>query len=603
MTAAVIVLVLALPAVAAAVPFQLVYTLPHPAPSIGDFFGAAVALGSGRLAVGAPRHDLTGAADAGAVYLHDAASGGLVTTLLAPTPAVDARLGTSVSIDGLVAAGAPHENTGEPHAGAVHLFGLSGGHQRSIPNPAPGFDDVFGCAVALRGSTLVAGARLDGPGLANAGAAWLLGTGGGVLHTLLAPTPAAYADFGQSVAIGASDVVVGAPSDDTAGANAGAAYVFDATGGALRWTLTSPPPALGDDFGRAVAIGDTLVAVGAPLDESERVAHAGAVYLFDLATGAQVRRLTSPNAQPSGRFGASVAFRGGDVVVGAPFEDVDDLVDVGVVYVFDPAGTPIATIDNPTPNADDQFGIAVATDGGATLVVGAWHDDQAAQDAGAVHVFVDVGAPTTTTLPGGSTTSTTLSIPSTSVSTSTTSVTTTSVTTSTLGGGSTTTTTTTVDGTSTSSSIGQLPASTSTTVPIACTPGVPFVCDDRDACTTDVCDAGGVCVYVAATGLDGVTCRLDTLGAVMGQAGVVALGGRRAAVQLEKQLGNVRRLVERARRASGKQAATRLRRARRALDKYIAAVERSRSKARMAGTLAEGLLTLAGEAAQRLGEV
>jgi hypothetical protein len=191
LTAAVILLVLALPTVAAAVPFQLAYTLPHPAPAVGDFFGASVAVGSGRLAVGAPRHDLTGAVDAGAVYLHDLSTGGLVGTLLAPTPAVDGRLGTSVAIDGLVAAGAPHENTGEPHAGAVHLFDLNGGHQRSIANPAPGFDDGFGGAVAIRGGDVVAGARLDGAGLANAGAAWMLGTGGGVQHTLLAPTPAA----------------------------------------------------------------------------------------------------------------------------------------------------------------------------------------------------------------------------------------------------------------------------------------------------------------------------------------------------------------------------------------------------------------------------
>lgn len=598
MTAAVLLLVLALPAIAAAVPFQLAYTLPHPAPAIGDFFGASVALGSGRLAVGAPRRDLTGTADAGTVYLHDVATGGLVTPLLAPTPAVDARLGTSVAIDGVVAAGAPHENTGQPHAGAVHLFGLGGGHVQSIPNPAPGFDDVFGGAVAVRGDDLVAGARLDGAGLANAGAAWHLGVGGGVRHTLLAPTPAAYADFGQSVALGANDVVVGAPSDDTVAANAGAAYVYAA--GALRWTLRSPPPALGDDFGRAVAIGDTLVAVGAPLDESERVAHAGAVYLFDLATGALVRRLTSPNAQPSGRFGAAVAFRGGDVIVGAPFEDVDDLPDVGVVYVFDPVGTVIATIANPTPNADDQFGVSLATDGGATLVVGAWHDDQAAQDAGAVHVFVDVGTPTTTTLPGATTTSTTLSIPSTSVSTTSTSVTTTTATTG-PGSSSTTTTTTTVDGgSSTTTTISQLPASTTTTLPIACTPGVPFVCDDRDACTTDVCE--GVCTWTPVVGLDGVTCRLDTMGAAMQQAGPVALGGRRAAQRLERQLGAVRRLVERARRATGRQATTRLRRARRALAKYVVTVERSRSKARMSGTLADGLLTLAAEAAQRLEE-
>ncbi|HEV7733456.1 MAG TPA: hypothetical protein VGR62_14915, partial [Candidatus Binatia bacterium] len=334
----------------------------------------------------------------------------------------------------------------------------------------------------------------------------------------------------------------------------------------------------------------------------ERVSHAGAVYLFDLATGVLVRKLTSPAPQPSGRFGTAVAFRGSDVVVGAPFEDVDDRADVGVAYVFDAGGVLVATLDNPTPQGDDQFGNAVATDDGVTIVVAAWHDDQAAQDAGVVHVFVDLGTTTTTTAPGGTTTSSTLSIPSTSVTTTSTSTTVTTIvttTTSSAPDGSTTTTTTTVDGGS-SSTISSLPATTSTTMPLACTPGVPFACDDRDACTNDVCDPLGICMYVTATGLDGVTCRLDTLGAVMGQAGSVALGGRRTAQRLEKQLGAVRRLVERARQTTGKAAAKRLRRARRALDRYIAAVERSRSKARMAGTLADGLLVLAGEAAQRL---
>ncbi len=603
------------PALATAAPFELVRPIVHPAPAAGDFFGSAIALRDGRVAVGAPRHDEPGAADAGIVYQIDAATGIVQHELRASTSLVDARLGSSLAAStDHVLAGAPNENSGAPHAGAVHVFDAgSGGHQRVLPNPEPALDDGFGSAVAARDGDVVAGARLDGKGAENAGAAWVVGVGGGVRHALLAPVPTGYDDVGAAVAADGDLVVVGAPVDDTVAANGGIVHVFDA-GGARLHTLKPPAPALGDAFGRAVAVSGSTVLVGAPLDEAEGVSDAGAVYVFDLVLGGAPRKLVSPDAQSGGRFGSAVAFHGGDVVVGAPFEDGGTAVVAGAVHVFAPDGTHLAMIPNPFPSADDQFGAVVAADGVTTLVVGAWHDDAGAQDAGAVYVYADRGVPSTTLPPGPTTTVPTTTRPPTTTTTSTTTTTTSTAgvgttdvpTTTTSGPGSTAapfvTTTTTTPGGGPTLPPPFVPATT-TTLPQRCDPAVPAACDDGDACTTDACGVEGVCTHVELADEAAVTCRLDTLGVLLARAGPVALGGRPAARRLERQLLAARRLVERSVGARGRRAAAMGRRAARVLARFVRAVEKAQARRRMAASVAGDVLAVARDAAARLAAV
>src|SRR5207244_954836 len=76
------------------------------------------------------------------------------------------------------------------------------------------------------------------------------------------------------------------------------------------------------------------------------------------------------------------------------------------------SGALLATFENPTPAAGDQFGASLAA-GGNLVVVGSWLDDTAAPNAGAVYVFTDQVFPssstsTTTTV---TTTSSTASTP------------------------------------------------------------------------------------------------------------------------------------------------------------------------------------------------
>src|SRR5207244_7615246 len=89
-----------------------------------------------------------------------------------------------------------------------------------------------------------------------------------------------------------------------------------------------------------------------------------------------VRELQNPNVPSvssniADRFSISLAAVGTDkVLVGAPFND-RNATDTGAAYLFDvTTGQLLATINNPNPRANDQFGTAVASNG-TRLVVGA----------------------------------------------------------------------------------------------------------------------------------------------------------------------------------------------------------------------------------------
>jgi hypothetical protein len=64
------------------------------------------------------------------------------------------------------------------------------------------------------------------------------------------------------VAAVGDDILVGAPCDDTLGTDAGSAFLFDGTTGALLVTYDSPGPAPGDWFGSSLAAYGLDVAIG-----------------------------------------------------------------------------------------------------------------------------------------------------------------------------------------------------------------------------------------------------------------------------------------------------------------------------------------------------
>lgn len=97
--------------------------------------------------------------------------------------------------------------------------------------------------------------------------------------------------------------------------------------------------------------------------------------------------LWSPDVTDHELFGQAVASRGSELVVGAPgFRSPLFAPLPGRVYVMALSGGARIVIENPTADANDEFGAAVATVG-SNIAVGAPSDDAVASDAGAAYLF------------------------------------------------------------------------------------------------------------------------------------------------------------------------------------------------------------------------
>jgi hypothetical protein len=225
-----------------------------------------------------------------------------------------------------VLVGATHtEEGGHVDVGAVHVFTQDAGgawslEQRLVPKfLADGM--LFGFAMDIDGDTLIAGAR------------WYIscyvfelgGSGWDQTAIVTAPVEGHAAGIGQNCAISGDTVVVGAPSDDLAGpglANAGSAYVWRGSGGSWNQEakLKAEFPVDDEFFGRSVAIEGDAIVVGANRAHSTAAQSAGVGYLFRRAgtSWTQQDRFEASGAAGDDEFGRSADMSGGIAVLGAP---------------------------------------------------------------------------------------------------------------------------------------------------------------------------------------------------------------------------------------------------------------------------------------------
>ena len=305
------------------------FTLNNPSAVANDLFGSSVAISGTQVVVGAHADD-TGASNAGSAYVYD-----LVGAPATPLPA------------------------------------------HTLNNPGPAATDFFGYSVAIAGSRVVVGANGDETGAADTGSAYVYDVSSGTptepVTTLNNPTRQSSDLFATTVAVSGTRVVVGAYSDNTAATDAGSAYVYDVSSGTPTVpvaTLNNPGPAASDNFGHSVAVSGTRVVVGAYRDDTGD-ADAGSAYVYDLAGATPTVptvTLNNPTPSASANFGISVAISGSARGGGC----VDDTGRMTSVYVYDLSGgtpaVPILTLNSPGPTANDRFGVSVAISG--TRVVG-----------------------------------------------------------------------------------------------------------------------------------------------------------------------------------------------------------------------------------------
>ncbi|MDQ3335488.1 MAG: cadherin-like beta sandwich domain-containing protein [Myxococcota bacterium] len=303
----------------------------------GDLFGTSVAIDNNRLLIGAPNEDSAStneldnsASNAGAVYFYSRT--GTTWTfgsyIKAPNPGAFDEFGAAVAVDSdSLAVGATGEDgagTGTSgnqndnsaaNAGAVYAFirsGTSWNLQNYIKASNTDAGDLFGISVDIDADTLVVGAdheRSIGAQTDNSeaevGAVYVFSRAGGqwTQQQYLKPRfPQRQANFGFKVAVEADTLVVGSYSEDSsadgvggdeqslASENSGAVFVFVRRG--LAWTqevyIKASQPDASDLFGFSVGLSKDTVIVGASREDSAGMSAAqtntamnsGAVYVF-----------------------------------------------------------------------------------------------------------------------------------------------------------------------------------------------------------------------------------------------------------------------------------------------------------------------------------
>lgn len=368
-------------------------------------FGLSLSLSRERLLIGAPGDD-DKAQDAGAVYVYMRATDGSYTSaapLYSDAPAPGARFGASLAqAERWVLIGEP----GAANDGGAQLYEqLQGATWATVQlyRPAAQLQDArhqLGGAVAIFGGVMLLGA----PGIASStdfipGRLYLshdMPIAQPQIKTLNAPTPMAMARFGEVVEAQQGELSVSAPGEDQA---KGAVYLFERErGGAEAWglvkRLSSPNPEINGFFGASIKRAGARLFIGAPGELNGK----GRVYLFERnQLGADawglVRTFESPLA--AARFGSAVFVDGATLAIGAPAL-VNSATDGNVfIYAKDHTGLNqwglLKTLTPSAPIAGGRFGQQVQLERGRLLVT---QPPKTAQGAGVVYLFErDAGGP------------------------------------------------------------------------------------------------------------------------------------------------------------------------------------------------------------------
>jgi outer membrane protein assembly factor BamB len=133
-----------------------------------------------------------------------------------------------------------------------------------------------------------------------------------------------------------------------------------------------PPPAFASQtsghFGTSTATDSNTNVVGMPYANVGRFVDSGAAFVYSTTTGALIATLEDPTPQTDDDFGSSVAVSGNLIVIGAPQHITGGIV-CGRGYVFNATtGALVTTLANPSPSSGDDFGLKVAILGNTAVV-------------------------------------------------------------------------------------------------------------------------------------------------------------------------------------------------------------------------------------------
>jgi len=389
-------------------PDQLGYT-----DADGDLFGQCVAIsGDGKVIAAAAPYDDDDATNSGAVYIFtqnslgewqsvqkvsdgDENFGGYANQSTLPHPD-----SLSLSADGsILVVGNQFSNQSGVSDGGMAVIYTKVGATWSLTQKIFSSDitvgDYFGSGVCVSGdgSTIVVGAPADDDGASAQGSAYIFEKVGGTwtqVQKIIQSDTLSNGFFGSRVRISddGTTLVVGAYQHDGVGANVGAAYIFDKSGGGT-WsqTLKLYPPNTTTQFyaqGLDISGDGNVIAVGAPRDDTTS-SNMGRVFMYVKSGGAwsntptQTFQYNTAVAEEK-YFGWSVGLsqNGNTLIVGAPYEDTEQ-TQSGAIHIYERTNgvwTPVKREYTGVNPSGEGLGTSVAiSDDGKVYIAGNENDD------------------------------------------------------------------------------------------------------------------------------------------------------------------------------------------------------------------------------------
>jgi WD40 repeat protein len=296
--------------------------------------------------------------------------GNLVSTLSASDAAINDYFGHLVAIYGntaMVSRGNSYSTFADEIPGAVHVYDAATGVERfklTASDAAP--KDGFGDDIGIDGNMAIISASLNDRFGTNTGAAYVFDLiTGQELRRLTPSDPTVQERFGSSVDISGNIAVVGGWQQFFDGT--GVAYVFDVATGEQLHKLTASDGQPGDRFGASVAISNDIAIIGANGNDHAGN-RSGAAYVFDVTTGQELWKLTPSDTMADDGFGQSVGISGNTAIVGKAYYNADGGSSRSV-YLFDVrTGKEFLKLMPSDADANDLFGTSVDISSGTAIV-------------------------------------------------------------------------------------------------------------------------------------------------------------------------------------------------------------------------------------------
>lgn len=322
--------------------------------SNGDNFGWSVALYENTIAVGAKWKSYDGTdTRSGGVYIFTKSGttwsqqGGVIE---APTPCKDHYFGTSVSLSGsTLAVGEPNSvepglicsHAGGGYYGAVYIYttnGSSWSYKKTITASDYAQNNYFGEAVSLDSGTIAIGARGYS---SNRGSVYIF-TGSSTSWTeqikIQAAIPIIGSNFGSSLSLSGTRLLIGAPTDSILETNSGAVYLFSGSGSSWQQSgdaIRAATPVANQYLGNSINLSGDMFVVGISGPPSPTYQKGSAVVYAKqqfYVWGSVGDPLEPTGTEASlARFGQSIATTDTEIFVGADNYDLDGS---GAVYIY-----------------------------------------------------------------------------------------------------------------------------------------------------------------------------------------------------------------------------------------------------------------------------